>query len=166
MVRAIVCLLLVGISYIVGFCTGASWIFKRNFEFTKRQCERGDKFVRMFLVLNHWFQLEKGSEDIALYLKKMNFNSIAIYGLGYLGKHLVREIQGSEINIDYAIDKKIEVIGENITIYKPNDSLPATDAIVVTAIMEFDCISDALGEKVGCPIISLENMISELPVKK
>lgn len=152
-------LLLGGIVYIIGFCTGASWIFKRNFEFTKKQCERGDKFFRMFGVLNYWLRLKEDNKSVISYLTEMNYNNIAIYGLGHLGTHLVKELQKSEISIDYAIDKNVEEFAENIVIYKPDDLLPATDVIIVTAIMEFESIADKLAEKMDCPIISLEDVI-------
>lgn len=159
MIKTICCLLTMVITYIVGFCVGASWIFKRNFEFTKKQCERGDKFWRMFGVLNYWMKLKEDNKDITLYFKEKNYEHIAIYGLGNLGTHLVRELQKSEVEIDYAIDKNINVIAENITIYRPDASLPETDVIVVTAIMEFDSIADELAKKVECPILSLEDII-------
>lgn len=159
MIKAVVSVLFIVVVYIVGFCMGASWIFKRNFEFTKKQCERGDKFSRMFGLLNYWFKLKEDKKDISLFLKKMNYNNIAIYGLGHLGTHLVRELKHSGIKIDYAIDKNVEEFEENIMIYKPDDALPQTDAIIVTAIMDYDSIADKLAEKVECPILLLEDVI-------
>lgn len=159
MVKVFLGLLFIGIAYITGFCMGASWIFKRNFAFTKKQCERGDKFSRMFGVLNYWFKLKEDNKDITSYLKKLNYNNIAVYGLGQLGTLFVRELKNSGIRIDYAIDKNIEDFPEDITIYKPDVFLPATDAIIVTAIMDFGSIADKLAEKVECPILSLEDVI-------
>jgi len=116
MIKIFVCLLFMMVVYIVGFCMGASWIFKRNFEFTKKQCERGDKFSRMFGLLDYWLKLKEDKKDITFFLKKMSYNNIAIYGLGHLGTHLVRELKHSDIKIDYAIDKNVEEFEENIII--------------------------------------------------
>lgn len=141
---------------------GCSWIFKRNYEFTKNQCKRGDKFARMFRLLNRWLELIEDRKAITNYLEKMNYSNIAIYGVGTLGKHLVRELNCSAIKIDYIIDKKVEIIEEDIMIYKPDDSFPNTDAVIITAIMEFDNIADELEPKVNCPIISLEDIIFDM----
>ena len=147
------------IALIIGFCIGCSWIFKRNFQLTKEQCKRGDKFLRMFGVLNHWMQLREEHKDTIHFLKTNGYNHIAIYGVGHLGKHLIKELDKSEIHIDYLIDRKVEEVKENIKIYKPEDTLPETDAIVVTVIMEFDEIADMLEKKVRCQLLSLEDVI-------
>ncbi len=89
----------------------------------------------------------------------MNYKNIAVYGVGYLGKHLIKELNWSGVNIDYIIDRNIEEVEENITIYRPDDILPSVDAVVVTAIADFDEIVDRLNLVVNCPILSLEDII-------
>lgn len=162
MLKVILGIGVAGIAYIVGFCMGCSWIFKRNLEFVKKQCKRGDKFYRMFYILNLWLTHKEDGKEIVTYFEKMNYHRIAIYGVGYLGKHLIKELKGTEITIDYVIDKKEKELTNDIDIYKPEDALPETDVIVVTALIEFEEIADQLERKVDCPIISLEDIIFEI----
>lgn len=159
MLQILLCILGAVVIFVVGFCMGCSWIFKRCFKFTKEQCRRGDKFVRMFRLLNYWMQLKESGKSITCYMKKMGYNNIAIYGIGYLGKHLIKELYKSEIHIDYLVDKKVVEIEEEIVIYKPEASLPETDVMIITAIMDFDDIADKVESKIQCPIISLEDVI-------
>lgn len=162
MIKAVIVLLVAIIVYIIGFCMGCSWIFKRNYEFTKEQCKRGDKFWRMFQAANCWLDILEDNKNIINYFKARNFNNVAVYGIGYLGKHLVKELVRSEIKIDYIIDKYIKENSDNITMYGPEEALPDTSVIVVTALMDFDEIAALLETKVKCPIISLEDVIYEI----
>lgn len=159
MVQILLCILGAVVIFIVGFCMGCSWIFKRCFSFTKEQCKRGDKFTRMFRLLDRWMQLKENDKTIICYMNEMGYSNIAIYGIGYLGKHLIKELYKSEIHIDYLVDRKVEKIEENIIIYKPEAVFPETDVMIITAIMDFDDIADQLESKVQCPIISLEDVI-------
>lgn len=115
--------------------------------------------MKMVKILDYWLKLKEDKKDIAKFLEKMGYDNIAIYGIGYLGKHLVDELNKSELNLNYIIDKKIDRIEENIKIYKPNDILPKVDIIIVTAITEFDKIFDELEKKMECPVVSLEDII-------
>lgn len=162
MLKVILGILVIVIVYIVGFCMGCSWIFKRNFELVKKQCERGDRFSRMFRALNQWLTLKEESREIAEYFRNMNYHNIAIYGMGYLGKHLVRELKKTEIKINYTVDKKVNEPVEGIKIFRPKEVLPEVDVIVVTALIDFEEIADQLERKVECPIISLEDILFEI----
>ncbi len=86
----------------------------------------------------------------------------SIYGIGYLGKHFVEELDQSDITVKFIVDKKAEQSPNKIAIYRPDDLFPEVDVIVVTAIVDFDDISDLLESKVDCPIVSLEDIIYEL----
>jgi len=162
MIKVIARFLSAVLVFIVGFCMGCSWIFKRNYEFTKDQCRRENKFIRMFGVLNYWFEIKREHKEIETYFRNNDFHTIAVYGIGYLGKHFVEELAQSDITVKYIVDKKAEQSPDNIVIYRPDDLFPEADVIVVTAIVDFDEISDLLESKVECPIVSLEDIIYEL----
>lgn len=162
MIKVLLLILVIVIVYITGFCMGCSWIFKRNYEFTQKQCKRGDKFWRMLKVLNVWLDINEDGKKITDYFYLMNYKNVAVYGIGYLGKHLVKELKASDIKIDYIIDKNVKETKDNIAIYTPEDVLPDTSVIIVTAIMEFDEIADMLEDKIKCPIISVEDIIFEV----
>ena len=64
--------------------------------------------------------------------------------------------------VKYVIDKNAETIYADVDIVRPEDTLEAVDAIVVTATYYFDEIEEALCEKVDCPVISLEDVLYEV----
>lgn len=92
----------------------------------------------------------------------VSFSKIAIYGIGDLGKCLVEELREEGIEIGYIIDKRASQIKEfdNIKVFNPDEELPSTDLIIVTAIFYFDEIAYELKKKVSCPIISLEEIVN------
>ena len=76
-----------------------------------------------------------------------------------LGELLVRELEGTEIEIKYIIDQNADSIETDIPKHKPCDELEPVDAIVVTAIYYFQDIEESLSQKVDCQIISLEDAV-------
>ena len=90
------------------------------------------------------------------------YKHIAIYGMHHMGKCLLNELQGSEICVDYAIDKRPENAEDLIKVYLPDEDLPTVDAVVVTAFYYFDEIEDHLDNQLDCPIISIEDIIYEM----
>lgn len=113
-------------------------------------------------MLNKWLTLKENGVKLQTYLQDRNIHTIAIYGLGMLGFHLVRELEGSDIQIVCAIDRKGRNLHTDFPVYLPGDAIPHTDAIIVTVIYLFEQIVEQLEKKVDCPIISLEELLEEL----
>ena len=76
-----------------------------------------------------------------------------------MGKHLYEELKDSKIEVAYAIDRNISGSGE-MKVYNLNDKLPEVDAVVVSATFDYDAIYEQLSDKVYCPIISLEEVVT------
>lgn len=74
----------------------------------------------------------------------------------------MNELRGTEINIDYGIDKNINLIDSNIELFSMEDKLREVDVVVVTAITFFEEIKKELSENIECPIVSLEDIIYEV----
>lgn len=98
--------------------------------------------------------------DISTLLKRNNIHSIAIYGMGVVGRHLAAELEKCSYQINYFIDKRVI----NRTLYKRyslEDNLPPVDAVIVTPISDFDSIYDLLSEKMDTMIISVLELFKE-----
>lgn len=121
--------------------------------------ELSDKHLTLMLLLNEWLKIKQRGEDISDYFKKRNIKNIAIYGLSYVGERLYDELDGTNINIKYAIDRKINKTCKNIKIISPGEELPEVDAVIVTPVFYYDEIKIGLQEKVTGQIISIEDII-------
>lgn len=62
----------------------------------------------------------------------------------------------------YGIDRNADRIFSEVEIVNVEDTLQPVDAVVVTAIYNFDEIEEKLSELMDCPIISLEDIIYEI----
>lgn len=112
-------------------------------------------------LMEQWFTIREQGKTIPQILEKRNIHTIAIYGIGKIGKHVINEIKGSTISIAYGIEKLRTGYCDGLVVKNVEEDLPEVDAIIVTAIYNFDEIEDILTRKVNCPIISLEEIIYE-----
>lgn len=115
-----------------------------------------EKNKKLLGILSDWFEKKQQGKNITCFLEKNRFHSIAIYGLGNLGKFLEKELRG-QIEIFYGIDKRN--ISAEYPVYRLEDDLPKVDLVIVTAVYEFEDIEEELKKKMDCPIYSLEDII-------
>lgn len=121
-----------------------------------------DKMTVYYQLMNKWMKLREENKSVSDYMERHGFESIAIYGLGDIGKHLEKELENSSVRVLYAINKYNPYLTIDMDVYSPECELPPVDAVVVTPIMEYDEICKALKGKVACPIISIVDVLNEL----
>lgn len=138
--------------------TGLLWDLWNEY---KNIVESHAKYRSYFRILNQWMRLKEKNESLEKYFVENHFRTIAIYGMGVMGKHLAEELNNSDkVKIVYGIDKAADMITCPFRMLKIEEELPYVDAIIVTAILEFDDIRDKIREKMDCPIISLEEVLN------
>ena len=128
----------------------------------KENQKKSDKHLALFLMMNQWVKVKQEGKNLASYFEQEGYKKIAIYGMHYAGETLAEELQGSNVEIKYGIDKNAETIYSDIEIVTLEDELEEVDAIVVTPIFFFDEIEEKLSAKTDCPIISLEDILYEV----
>lgn len=109
-----------------------------------------------------WMTLRENGRHLSEYLIQYDIKNIAVYGYGALGKHLVTELDNSEILIKYIIDRDVRLNHLKYEIKLPDGELPEVDAIIVTPVDDFESIYFDLKKRVEYKIISLLELTSEL----
>lgn len=122
---------------------------------------RAIKYERYFKLLDQWIGVFERKEKIESYFERLQYEKIAIYGKGILGKHLDKCLRGSHVKVVYFIDKKSELFRNDNPKKYMRESLPETDIVVVTPIMEYKDIRQQLKQIYDVPIISLEEVVFE-----
>lgn len=122
----------------------------------QREC---DKYLEMFLLLDTWLLNRNNEKKISDYLEKKGIQRVAIYGMGYVGKKLYEELSDEHIEIAYLIDKNKNIHIDDKFIKSPDEELDLVDAIIVTAIYDFEEVRDMMEERCSSPIISLSDII-------
>ncbi|WP_026670914.1 hypothetical protein [Butyrivibrio sp. AE3006] len=121
--------------------------------------EENLKYKEHIELLLMWLQDYQDGRKIIDYFKKNNIRTIAIYGYADLGIALANELDETDVEVKYIIDKAADHVYTERNVMKPDGDLPYVDAIVVTAIHYFDAIKADMEDKVNYPILSLETVI-------
>jgi lactate dehydrogenase-like 2-hydroxyacid dehydrogenase len=124
--------------------------------------EYSDKHLALFLMMNQWVKVKQEGKHLAEYFEKNRYKNIAIYGMGYVGKTLLAELNDTDVKVSYAIDRNADSIYADVDVISIDDELKKVDVVVVTAITFFDELEDELSKKINCPIISLEDVLYEV----
>jgi Predicted dinucleotide-utilizing enzyme len=151
---------------VFGSVTGAALGFGISTKLSNKIIEkkdiRTDKFVGYFNLLDQWMALKEEGKSFASYFEKNGYSKIAVYGLGKIGNHLLKELENTDIQILYAIDSKGEELNSNIEVYTLDDEIPEADVIVVTATFDYESIKEKLEEKVDIQIVSIDDVVYDL----
>ena len=132
--------------------------YKKNWESTW-QADKQNKYKNIMRLYDKWLFLRERKVKISDYLIEKNYKKIAIYGMGKVSKHLLFDLENSDIEVMYGIDRVENGLNYSFPIYNLDGVLPPVDVIIGTVVYEFDNIYKILREKSNSIIISLEEII-------
>ncbi len=112
-----------------------------------------------YIVCRQWLYKKLHNKSLADFFRNRNVNKVAIYGVGYLGDMLITDLENTDVQISYIIDRNAGKKFYDYECYYPSDRLPETDAVVVTPIRFFDGIKTELMKYNRFEIISLEEIV-------
>ncbi len=126
--------------------------------------EKDNKYQKIMRCLDRWMTERENNNSISKYLKKKNINCIGIYGYGILGRHLLYELcKDNSIEIAWIMDKRANAISEDFQILgTETEVVPEADAIIITALCDFEEIEAQLCRKINCLLIPLSEIIDEM----
>lgn len=117
------------------------------------------KFVKFYYLLSNWLKNKNKSNNLGEELIKRGYRSVAIYGMKEIGELLLEELRQNGVDVKYAIDKNADNIYAPIDIYTIEESKGEVDAIIVTAISNYEEIRDELVNITRSEVISIEELI-------
>lgn len=117
-----------------------------------------DKHFELFILMILWMKKKQEGKNISNYFAENKYNSIAIYGMSYVGECLVSELDKTGIEVKFALDRNLQKSGK-IKILSPDKEIPEVDVIVVTAISYFNEIQSKLMKNSDIPVISLKDIL-------
>lgn len=128
------------------------------FEIIKEREFERDKFKDYYHLLEQWMVILENGISFKEYFKKNNYQNLAIYGFGAIGRHFYNQLTGA-FDIRYIIDKSVNISSFGIPFYRPDDQLPKVDVIIVTVINEYKQIYFDLKKEFKGDIVSLSEVI-------
>lgn len=119
------------------------------------------------LVWRRWVEVYQKGYQIVDYLHGRNIKKVAIYGMADIGIALFKELNNTDIEILYTLDKSKVKCECDIEIKKLEEVDEQVDAIIVTAISFFSEIYDDLNEKLQgkIVIVGIDEILASLLVE-
>lgn len=144
-------------AFCLGVFVGGVFWFGEHRELVKQKKNTG-KYLTLFRWMNQYVVTKQVGKSIIEYFKKNGYKKIAIYGMSHMGQRIIDDLENSDVEVLYGIDKRADRLSCELPIYKPEEDYPNVDVIVVTAY-DFDEISNYLQEKVDCEIVAFDDII-------
>lgn len=144
---------------VVGLAVGEKTIGKARKQEMRRLEEDDIKFHEFYAILLQWVHMHNEGKTIGAYLQRCGYRTVAIYGMKEFGEELLYELKDSEVEVKYAIDRNADDLYVAADVYRPDEKLESVDAVIVTAVHWFDDIEKEMKEKLGCPVLSLEDVV-------
>lgn len=142
----------------VKICRKMTQSIEKMEESIEKKEESKQKFKGYYNLTIHWMDLNYRGINLSRSLTEQGIHTLAIYGMGELGRRLLLELKDSQIRVAYGIDQEIVDI-DGVKVVKPDSELEAVDAIIVTPFHIFHKIEKVLENKVSCPVLSLERLV-------
>lgn len=121
----------------------------------KRELARFESYWR---IMDKWLILKEEKKSIARILEEKNIHSVIIYGVGMLGRHLIRDLSGSSIKILCAIDRQDLKDNYEFPVIHLEDPIPKAEVIIVTPSYDFINIKKQLKKRGQSNIIAMESL--------
>lgn len=121
--------------------------------------QRCSRFRGYWGTMDLWIGLLETGGSVAAWLRAQGIGSVAIYGLGMLGKHLRYQLQQDGFPVRYAIDQQTEQGHGDLEVYALDDDLPAADAVLVTVLYDYAAIRASLADRHAWRVLALDEVL-------
>lgn len=109
-------------------------------------------------IYEKWINKIQDGKSIADFFEINHYHSVAIYGMGRIGKQIYRELTIAGVQIKYGIDRVVTHY-DKISCYSDDKELPKVDIIVIAVPYEARDIKNDLRKKINCPIQSIGDIL-------
>lgn len=131
----------------------------------EKHCEviakQADQFSEFYTLMQQWVKVYQAGRTLETYFLKNHYQKIAVYGMSEMGYMVLKELEGSSVEIPYCIDRNADNLFAQVDVRRPDEELEVVDAVVVAVVQFYDEVKEDLCRKMDCPIISLSDVVWE-----
>lgn len=127
----------------------------------KREKADLEKFANYYFLMHYWMENMEKNKTLENFFIKRGYTKIAIYGTGFLGKHL--EVQLPErLKPVFTVDQEIVCYkGKHYPLSESDDIFTKADVIIITPIADYELIKMKINLDL-IDVVSLEEVILSL----
>ena len=92
----------------LGLFAGGKFIgrqYEKHCELIEKQA---DRFSETSALMQQWVKVYQSGHNLQDYFKKNNYRKIAVYGMSEIGYMILKELEETEIEVLYCIDKNAD----------------------------------------------------------
>lgn len=121
-----------------------------------------DKEKEISTTLEMWLENHQRGIRIDEYLSSIGIRNVAIYGIGRLGRLLLKEFDSELVDLKFAIDKNCESIKVGVPVTSLYQMKEKVDLIIITPVMQTYEIKKEINKYTECKIITITDLLVEM----
>lgn len=121
--------------------------------------DMSDKTRGLQVIIQRWFNVKLERKHFDKVLRQRQIHSIAIYGMGYLGWCLYTELENSETEVSYIIDRSMRDGDEIFKVRHLGEDLPGVDAVIVTVLGDTRNLCHLIKEQYGYAVLTITQIL-------
>lgn len=118
-----------------------------------------EKYRDMFFLYDKWITLENENESLSDFLIDKGYNKVAIYGMGIVGKQIVRRLKNTPITVMSAIDRNASYIESEIPVTTIKDFKIRVDLIIVSIVNIAEDELKKIENKIGITTVTFKQLL-------
>lgn len=112
-------------------------------------------------VFNGWLSACRSGWRTVDFFHRYGYSTVAIYGMGLLGRQLYEELAESDLQVLYYIDRAEIPGADTVPRVMPEAEWPEADCIVITAVAEFETLYDMARQKSSGAIVNIRELFED-----
>lgn len=105
--------------------------------------------------------IQAGNDMLKKYIELKGICSIAIYGIGRIGKILFNQLRIEDVPIQYTVDQYTAQIQDICKMYRPDEIFPNVDLMIVTSF-DYEEVSLKLKKRGIENVVSIEKFLDDI----
>lgn len=110
-------------------------------------------------ITQRWLSVKLENKFLSDALLQRQIQTVAIYGMGYLGCCVYDELENSRVEAVYVMDQRMHHADAGIRIVGLEDSLPKVDAVIITVLWGISEVCSLIKTKCDYRILTLEEIL-------
>lgn len=121
-----------------------------------------EKWLLMIDVFDKWLKYKQEGGGYDTYFKRRGYKSIAIYGLAELGKRLYDELENTDIEVKYFMDRNSVAFYKDLVRREIESGVSDVDVLVITPMHCFDAVREQVDIAEDVKVISLQDVVYDI----